>query len=138
MTVFPLNTQFVKLYSKGIEEKYNGTNIIYNNSSNTFLFFYYSKYTVVYVINGIKKDFQLVQVKEKINRIAIYQYTDARRFIKFFNKVLNEDDFIFFIPPLFFRECSALINKKRYMSYLEMLYRKYKEEIKNKKYFPDF
>ena len=131
MTVYPLLTNFVKLYSKGIEKKYNGVNIEYENETNTFLFFYYSSFTRVYVINGAKNDFQLVQVKEKINRIAIYDYVIAKRFIRFFNEVSRREDFLFYIPPLFFREILPLLNQKNYIKNLGRLYNKYKEDIKN-------
>lgn len=137
MTVYPLLTDFVRLYSKGIEIKYNGTNIEYNDSTNTFLFFYYSSYTVVYVINGIKKDFTLVQVKQKINRIAVYSSKEARRFIRFFNYILNKDDnTIFYLPPLFFRECWTILFRKNYMKIMLDLYDKYKTEISEGKYYP--
>lgn len=131
MTVYPILTNFVKLYSKGIEKKYNGVNIEYENETNTFLFFYYSSFTRVYVINGAKNDFQLVQVKEKINRIAIYDYVIAKRFIRFFNEVSRREDFLFYIPPLFFREILPLLNQKNYIKNLGRLYNKYKEDIKN-------
>lgn len=131
MTVYPLLTNFVKLYSKGIEKKYNGVNIEYENETNTFLFFYYSSFTRVYVINGAKNDFQLVQVKEKINRIAIYDYVIAKRFIRFFNEISRREDFLFYIPPLFFREILPLLNQKNYIKNLGRLYNKYKEDIKN-------
>lgn len=137
MTVYPLITDFVKLYSKGIEKKYNGTNIEYYDDKITFLFFYYSCHTVVYVINGKKSDFQLVQVKEKVNRIAVFYSRDAKRFIRFFNIVIQEDDLIFKLPPLFFRECLPLLSQKKYINHLSKLYIKYKNEIKEGKYFPD-
>lgn len=137
MTVYPLITDFVKLYSTGIEKKYNGTDIEYYDDKITFLFFYYSCHTVVYVINGNKNDFQLVQVKEKINRIAVFYSQDAKRFIRFFNLVTKDDDFIYSLPPLFFRECLPLLCGKKYMNRLSELYIKYKNEIKEGNYFPN-
>ena len=135
MTLYPLSNNFVKLYSKGIEKKYNGTNIEYEDETNTFLFFYYSGYTKVYVINGAKNDFQLVQVKEKINRIAVYESISARRFIRFFNEVVKSEDYLFYIPPLFFRECLPLLNQNKYLEKIKRLYEKYKEETEKGFYF---
>ena len=136
MFIYPLSNNLVKLYTKGIEKEYLGTKIEYFNHTNTFLFFYYTDYIRVYVINGMKEDFQLVQCSPKINRIITLEKTSAKRFIRFFNEKTENDDFLFYVSPLFFRECNLLLLEKNYMFKLNILYEKYKSDTKDGKKFP--
>lgn len=138
MFITPINNSFVKTYSFGLEKQYNGINIEYFNESITFLIFYYSKLTRLYVINGnIEKEY-LVQVTPKINIICRFDNKEARRMIAFLkDKKDSKDNFIFHIPPLFYRECKAVINHKKYLLLLEPLYQKYKNEVKNGTKYPD-
>ena len=110
MFVYKLSNTFVKLYSKGIEKEYFGTKIEYLDETNTFLFFYYTNYVRVYVINGMKKDFQLVQCTPKINKIITLEGLFAKRFIRFYKQITFDDDFIFYIIPIFFIECFYILN----------------------------
>ena len=135
MFVYKLSNTFVKLYSKGIEKEYFGTKIEYLDETNTFLFFYYTNYVRVYVINGMKKDFQLVQCTPKINKIITLEGLFAKRFIRFYKQITLDADFIFYIPPIFFRECFYILNEKKYMYKLNFLFEKYKRDIKKGKTF---
>lgn len=137
MIIQKLNNDFVKLYTYGKEKNYFGTSIEYYDNSITFLFFYYSSFVRVYVINGLKKDRVLVQVNQKVNIIAVYDGNIAKRFIRFY-KEKTSDPFLFCIPPLFFREINVFLEKKHYLINLNRLYCKYKEEIKNGMYYPNF
>ncbi len=135
MFVYTLSNNFVKLYSKGIEKEYFGTKIEYLDETNTFLFFYYTNYVRLYVINGMKKDYQLVQCSPKVNKIVTLEGLSAKRFIRFYKQITVNDNFIFYIPPIFFRECFYILNEKKYMYKLNFLYNKYKRDIKNGKTF---
>jgi hypothetical protein len=129
MTVSALSNEFVKLYSIGKEIGYNGTTIEYADNTNTFLIFYYHKYCRLYVINGKKENQNLVQVKEKINIEAIYSQIECKRLVKFI-KEKREDEFLYFINPLFFKEINTLLKKKNYLSYINYIYDRYKERVK--------
>lgn len=137
LTVSFLNNSFVKLYSKGIEKEYLGNKVIYKDETNTFLFFYYSCFTRIYVINGVKEDFTLVQVKEKINKIAVYSSIQAKRFLRFY-KLVKDDEYLYKIPPIFFREIYAVLSHKNYLKTIKRLYEKYKMEEKNGTCYPDY
>ena len=137
MTITFLNNNFVKLYSKGIEKEYLGNKVIYKDETNTFLFFYYSSFLRIYVINGNKSDFTLVQVKEKVNIIVQYSFLYAKRFLRFY-KIVEKDEFLYKIPPLFFREIYPLLMEKKYIKKITELYLKYKKEIENGISYPDY
>lgn len=131
-----LNNDFVKLYTFGKEKNYLGTSIEYYDDTNTFMFFYYSSFVRVYVINGVKEERNLVQVNKKINVISVYDDIYAKRFIRFY-KEINQDPFFVKIPPLFFREINVFLGQKKYMEKISRLYLKYKENINNGMYYPD-
>ena len=126
MTVCSLNNEFVRLYSIGKEIGYNGTTIEYANNINTFLIFYYNKFCRIYVINGQEEKQNLVQVKEKIKVEALYDKKECMRLVKFI-KSKRDDDFLYFINPLFFKEINVFLRKKNYLNYLEYIFEKYKE-----------
>ena len=136
MIIDKLNNSFVSLYTYGNEIGYYGNSIEYSDDSITILFFYYSSFTKVYIINGVKEDNVLVQVRSKINIISIYNGVIARRFIKFYKEKSNED-FFKMLPPLFLREIYHILSCKGYMNKLERLYEKYREEMDNGMYFPN-
>lgn len=138
MFIEKLNNNFVRLYSIGKEKKYFGKSIEYYDNTNTFLIFYYSSLTRVYVINGKEKKDVLVQCKPKINKIITLDNKMAKRFINIINEIIKEDDFIFYIPPLFFRECYFFLDKKKYKDLILNLYKKYKKDIKDGINYPDF
>ena len=100
VTVKELSNTFVRLYSYGKEKEYRGTEIEYFDEYPVLLFFYYSTFTRVYVINGMKEERNLVQVNKKINVICVYDNLIAKRFIRFFN--LAKDSKYFFLFLHFF------------------------------------
>ena len=126
MTVCLLNNDFVRLYSIGKEIGYNGPTIEYADNTNTFLIFYYNKFCRIYVINGQEEKQNLVQVKEKIKVEALYDKKECMRLVKFI-KSKRDDDFLYFINPLFFKEINVFLRKKNYLNYLEYIFEKYKE-----------
>ena len=131
MKVFPLENDFVKMYSLGFETSYQGKFIIYDDASITFLFFYYKKHCRVYIINGITRNNTLVQVYEKINIIAVYRDYMCKRLTKFLkSKNKKNDRFVFHINPLFYREIGNFLGKRNYIIYIDYLYEKYREELR--------
>lgn len=137
MVINKLNTEFVRLYTYGKEINYLGNAIEYDDNYCTFLFFYYSRFVRVYVINGMDKKKTLVQVKSKINLINTYDGLIAKRFIRFY-KEASQEPFFIKMPPLFFRELSVILQNKGYMNKAARLYAKYREDLNNGIHYPNF
>ena len=85
----------------------------------------------------MKRNKHIVQVDEKINRIACYSSKEAKRFLRFFSDH-QDDSFLLIVPPLFFRELNVFLSQKNYLTKIENLYNKYREDYKNNVYYPDF
>ncbi len=124
MTVKILNNDYVKLYSLGIEKDYTGSEIIYNDDSMTFLFFYYECFVRLYVVNGKKKIINLVQVKEKCNIIINFDDKEARR-IRTFIGTKVENKIIFYLPEEFFQKIKLIINDRNWKYKIENIYKEY-------------
>lgn len=129
--VVSLDTEYVKLYSKGVEEKYNGFSVEYYDNTLTFLYFYYPFLTRLYVVNGMRKVDKIVQIKNPVNKICCFDNRSAIRLRMFLEEKIKFEDKIFYFPPMFIREVSAIIEKRKYKIFLSGLYEKYKERLAN-------
>lgn len=131
MEILRLESDYIKLYSVGIEHKYKGSSIIYYDNTLTFLYFYMPSYMRLYIINGQNKKKYIPQVKEKINHILTLEGKYARRFKNFMDEKLKTEKIVFFFPPIFIREISCVIECNDYKFYMERIYKKYKNRYKN-------
>lgn len=134
MTVYPLKNDYCSLYSIGIEKKYNGTSIEYENTTATLLYFYYPFHTRLYIVNGTLQEKDLVQVEEKIHFICTYSDRYAIRIRNLINQKILEEKLIFFFPPLFWMQLRAFVLKRNYRNKFELLYQKYRKGVLNGSY----
>ncbi len=126
MIVENVNNGYVKTYSLGIEKKYLGNEIIYDNNSVTFLFFYYPKHSRVYIFSGDKALINIPQVKEKVHLLCQYEDKGCYRIKLFLDEILEKEKIIYNFPFLFFTQLSSFIEKKNYKRLLNNLYDKYR------------
>jgi len=128
MVIESLKTDFVKLYSKGIEIKYLGNAIEYDDKFCTFVYFYYTSHRRVYIINGVKKKVLLPQINDKINIICKYEDKYTNRFNLFLK--YTDEYIIYSLPPIFFRKLKIIIEaKKMDINDALFLYKYYKKGI---------
>lgn len=115
MKINKLDEKFVKLNSFGYEKNYGGTYIEYFDFTKTFLFFYYSNFLKIYIVDGKKKTSDLVQVEGKCNIILSFQDIYAYRFKYFYEKILTEEErsLIPFMDDNYFYRLKFCIFKKK-------------------------
>ena len=131
MEIVPIISEFVKTYSLGIEEHYTGNTIIYNNTTKTFIYYYYVSYTRVYVIDGKGKNTELPQINEKIRVLYYLENAKAMNFLKYTSAWIKKDNkTLFNLNDSFYYDLYALINKKRGLkSDLVQLYKHYSKGL---------
>lgn len=131
MTVKILQDDFIKMYVSGLQKKYLGYKVEYYDRTLTFIYFYYSDFFRLYVVNGLKQKDSLVQVQEKINVIAFFDGKYANRFKDFLALKTQNDTYFYYLPESFIREVALFISCKRYKKYLNSIYEKYLNRMKN-------
>lgn len=130
MIIEKINENFVKIFSLGYEKNYSGNFIEYYDNTITFVFFYFKKYCRVYIINGIQNKDIVPTIQSKVNVICKYENHQCKRFRLFLKEIVDDNNLIYFFPPLFFLQLSVFLEKKKnYRFYVNLLYEKYKKEI---------
>lgn len=129
MIVYRFNSKFVKLFSLGVQKNYYGNSIEYYDDSISFMFFYYPKFSRVYIMNGIIEKDVIPQVNQKVNIICKFDNRACNRFRIFLNDILRKEKIIFYFPEIFFCQIQVFLEKNKfYKSDLNALYDKYREE----------
>ena len=131
MTVEILQDDFIKMYVSGLQKKYLGYKVEYYDRTLTFIYFYFSDFLRLYVVNGCKHKDSLVQVQEKINIITFFDGKYAKRFKDFLALKTKNDTYFYYLPESFIREVALFISYKRYKQYLNSIYEKYLNRMKN-------
>lgn len=130
MIVYNVNEKDIRLYSLGKQKAYYGTAIEYFDNKISFIFLYFQKYCICYVVNGMEKKEQILQVDGKVNIIVKFRDKECRRLsnlVKDFT--IKDKDKIFDLSPAFYLDLKCIINSKTYKSTALNLYNKYKREL---------
>lgn len=124
MEIKPIQTEFVKIYSEGIEEVYKGETIIYNDICKVFVYYYYQNSRRVYVITGTKGSMELPYIDDKITILFKLENRKCdlfRKFVKTTDKIM-----LYSLPDDFYTRLYMLISKKRpILRELIVLYKMY-------------
>jgi hypothetical protein len=128
MVINPLNTNYITTYSIGIEKKYHGNAIEYDDNYKVFIFYYYPNYTRAYIIDGKEQNIELPQIDDKVRKICHIENTAARALKKFIKGIKSKN--LFALPDQFFQELYILLNarKKSYCTMLQ-LYNYYERKL---------
>lgn len=128
MTLQNINDGYVKTYSLGIEKKYSGKKIEYENDCITLFFFYYPKHARVYIFNGKEERDSVPQVDGKVFLICQYQDAFCYRLKNLLDEKLYFEKLVFYFPPFFFYQLNAVLGKKNFRRLFDGLYDKYKKD----------
>ena len=58
-----------KMFTQGVELKYKGTSIVYDDRYVTVIYFYWPSFSCVYVVDGLSKTDDVPQVVDKCRKI---------------------------------------------------------------------
>lgn len=124
MEIKPLQSEFVKIYSEGIEEIYKGETIVYNDKSKVFVYYYYQNSRRVYVLTGKDGNIELPYIENNVKVIFKLENRKCdlfRRFVKTTDKAM-----LYSLSDEFYTKLYILIMKKRpILTELIILYKKY-------------
>jgi hypothetical protein len=127
MEVFVYKDRYINMFSDGIEDKYKGKSIIYNNLTKTFIYYYYKNHKKLYIIDGKREETQLANVIEKVRIIGVLRNREVANFTKYL-KMLIKNKKIFYMEDDFFIDITIIIKKRPKMSDIMQVFEKYKRE----------
>lgn len=113
MEILPIQTKSLKIFSKGIEEKYTGKTIVYHDKSKVFVFYYFKTYKKAYILkNSSKNGVELPYIEGKVEILASFEDKKAQLFAKYMDKaVLLFGNNMFVLKDIMYLKIYCIIMK---------------------------